>query len=110
MLIEDSIAKTKEGQSKVSQVAASIRAVAEDSVKVKIMVDEVSHGSEEQTVRTAEISRGILEMEQLTQSTAASAQQSAAIAEELRSQSEAMRDTVARLNSMVGGARRQLPR
>jgi methyl-accepting chemotaxis protein/methyl-accepting chemotaxis protein-1 (serine sensor receptor) len=46
----------------------------------------------------------LLQMEQVTQRTAANAEQSAAAAEELHAQSEAMRGVVARLNTMAGGS------
>ena len=47
-LIEESIAKSNDGKAKVDQVAAAIRAITEESAKVKTLVDEVSLGSQEQ--------------------------------------------------------------
>jgi methyl-accepting chemotaxis protein len=101
VLIEDSIARSSEGRSKVDQVAVAIRAVTEDSARVKVMVDEVSLGSEEQSRGIDQIGRAISQMEQVTQTTAASAEQSAAAAEELSAQSETMKDVVGRLQAMV---------
>lgn len=103
-LIEDSIAKSAEGKDKVTQVASAIRAVTEDSAKVKVMVDEISLGSEEQSRGIDQIGRAISQMEQVTQTTAASAEEGAAAAEELNAQSETMRDAVDRLQTMVGGS------
>lgn len=100
-LIEDSIAKSAEGKGKVDQVALAIRAVTEDSARVKVMVDEVSLGSEEQSRGIDQISKAIAQMEQVTQTTAASAEESAAAAEELNAQSETMKDVVNRLQAMV---------
>ncbi len=102
-LIEDSIAKSSEGKIKVDQVALAIQAVTEDAVRVKVMVDEVSLGSEEQTRGIDQIGRAISRMEQVTQTAAASAEEGAASAEELNAQSEALKDIVARLQAMVGG-------
>ncbi|WP_263376062.1 HAMP domain-containing methyl-accepting chemotaxis protein [Granulicella aggregans] len=102
-LIEDSITRSNEGKGKVDQVALAIRAVTEDSLKVKVMVDEVSLGSEEQSRGIDQIGRAIGQMEQVTQTNAASAEESAAAAEELSSQSETLKDVIGRLQEMVGG-------
>jgi methyl-accepting chemotaxis protein/methyl-accepting chemotaxis protein-1 (serine sensor receptor) len=103
-LIEDSITRSGEGKVKVDQVALAIRAVTEDSAKVKIMVDEVSLGSEEQSRGIDQIGRAIGQMEQVTQTNAASAEESAAAAEELSAQSETLKDVISRLHEMVGGS------
>ncbi len=103
-LIEDSIAKSSEGKVKVDQVAFAIRAVKEDSARIKVMVDEVSLGSEEQSRGIDQIRKAIAQMEQVTQTTGANAEEGAAAAEELNAQSEAMKDVVAQLQAMVGGA------
>ena len=102
-LIEDSITRSGEGKVKVDQVALAIRAVTEDSAKVKVMVDEVSLGSEEQSRGIGQIGRAIGQMEQVTQTNAASAEQSAAAAEQLSAQSETLKDVIGRLHEMVGG-------
>jgi len=102
-LIEDSITRSNEGKGKVDQVALAIRAVTEDSLKVKVMVDEVSLGSEEQSRGIDQIGRAIGQMEQVTQTNAASAEESAAAAEELSAQSETLKDVIGRLHEMVGG-------
>ncbi len=104
ILIEDSIAKSSEGKVKVDQVAHAIKAVTEDSARIKVMVDEVSLGSEEQSRGIDQIGKAISQMEQVTQTTAANAEESAAAAEQLNAQSEAMKDVVAQLQAMVGGA------
>jgi methyl-accepting chemotaxis protein/methyl-accepting chemotaxis protein-1 (serine sensor receptor) len=103
-LIEDSITRSNEGKGKVDQVAVAIRAVTEDSAKVKIMVDEVKLGSEEQSRGIEQIGKAINQMEQLTQTNAASAEESAAAAEELSAQSVALKDVIRRLQEMVGGS------
>ena len=97
-LIEESITKSNDGQTKVDQVAVAIRAITEESAKVKTLVDEVSLGSNEQT-------RGIAltQMEQVTQQSAANAEESAAAAEELTAQASTLMEVVHQLSSMVGG-------
>jgi len=102
-LIEESIGKSNEGKTKVDQVAVAIRAITEESAKVKTLVDEVNVGSQEQARGIQEISKAITQMEQVTQSTAANAEESASASEELTAQSEALRAIVQRLSAMVGG-------
>jgi methyl-accepting chemotaxis protein/methyl-accepting chemotaxis protein-1 (serine sensor receptor) len=103
LLIEDSISKSNAGKTKVDQVATAIRGITEDSVKIKTLADEVNISSEEQTRGLDQIAKAISQMEQVTQTTAANAEESAAAAEELNAQSESLRDVVGRLNAMVGG-------
>ncbi len=102
-LIEESIAKSKDGRVKVDQVATAIRTITEESSKVKTLVDEVNLGSEEQARGIEQIAKAITQMEQVTQKTAANAEESASAAEELTAQSETLKDVVARLTAMVGG-------
>ena len=102
-LIEESISKSNGGKVKVDQVATAIRAITEDSRKIKTLVDEVTLGSEEQSRGLDQIAKAISQMEQVTQTTAANAEESAAAAEELNAQSEALKDVVVHLNAMVGG-------
>jgi methyl-accepting chemotaxis protein/methyl-accepting chemotaxis protein-1 (serine sensor receptor) len=103
-LIEESIAKSNDGKTKVDQVAAAIRAITEESAKVKTLVDEVNLGSEEQARGIEQIGKAIAQMEQVTQKTAANAEESASAAEELNAQSETLKEIVERLNTMVGGS------
>jgi methyl-accepting chemotaxis protein/methyl-accepting chemotaxis protein-1 (serine sensor receptor) len=102
-LIEESIAKSNEGKSKVDQVAVAIQAITAESDKVKILVDEVNLGSQEQARGMEQIAKAITQMEQVTQRTAANAEESASAAEELNAQSATLKDIVARLTTMVGG-------
>ncbi|MGD0580013.1 MAG: methyl-accepting chemotaxis protein, partial [Bryobacteraceae bacterium] len=76
-LIEESIAKSNDGKTKVDQVATAIRAITEESGKVKTLVDEVNLGSQEQARGIEQIGKAITQMEQVTQKTAANAEESA---------------------------------
>ncbi len=102
-LIEESIAKSNDGKAKVDQVATAIRAITEESTKIKTLVDEVNLGSQEQARGIEQIGKAITQMEQVTQKTAASAEESASAAEELNAQSETLEEIVERLTAMVGG-------
>jgi len=102
-LIEESIAKSDEGQTKVEHVAVAIRAITDESAKVKILVDEVSVGSQEQTRGIEQIAKALTQMEQVTQQSAANAEESAAASEELTAQASTLMEVVHQLSAMVGG-------
>lgn len=101
MLIEESIGRSKEGGSKLEQVAAAIRAITEGVTKVKTLVDEVNLSSEEQAKGVDQISKAMAQIEQVTQKAAAGAEESASAGEELSAQSETLRQVVQDLRSMV---------
>ena len=102
-LIEESIAKSNDGRVKVDQVTLAIRAITRESGEVKILVDEVNHGSREQMRGIEQVARAVSQLEQVTQTTAANAEESAAAAGELKAQSETLKNIVERLRAMVGG-------
>jgi methyl-accepting chemotaxis protein len=103
-LIEDSIVRSDSGKAKVDQVAIAVRAITAESSKVKVLVDEINLGSVEQSRGIDQVGKAIAQMEQVTQSGAASAEEGAAAAEELNAQAEMMKDIVERMKAMVDGA------
>jgi methyl-accepting chemotaxis protein len=103
-LIEESITKSVEGQTKVEQVAASIAGITESVTRVKGLVDEVSSASREQSQGIDQVAQAIAQMEKVTQTTAATAEESAAASEELNAQAVASVAVVAKLEAMVGGS------
>jgi len=114
-LIEESIATSRDGSAKLEQVAGVIRAITESSTQVKTLVDEVNMGSQEQARGIDQISKAIAQMDQVTQGTAASAEESASASEELSAQARALNHIVGELGQLVGGGdshsiRRDSPR
>ena len=101
-LIEESVANSNDGRSKLEHVSKAVRSITESADKARMLVDEVKMGSEEQKRGIEQVAKAIAQMEKVTQTTAANAEQSAAASEQLSAQSEAMRDVVVRLESMVG--------
>jgi len=104
-LIEESITKSREGQRKVDQVVTAIHSISQETANVRKLVDEVHHGSQEQARGIDEIGKAISQMEQVTQRTAAGAEQGASAAEELNAQAETLREVVLRLTALVGADR-----
>jgi methyl-accepting chemotaxis protein/methyl-accepting chemotaxis protein-1 (serine sensor receptor) len=101
-LIEDSIVRSRDGKAKVDHVAAAIRAIAEDSTKIQLLVDEVNVASQEQSRGIEQVAKAVTQMENVTQRAAASAEESASASAELTAQASALKDVVARLSEMVG--------
>jgi methyl-accepting chemotaxis protein len=102
-LIEASIGQTANGSAKLDQVASAVSNVTQTSQRIGALIAQVSTGSKEQTQGMAQVAKAIAEMEQVTQRSAASAEEGAAAAEEMSAQSEQMKAAVEGLKSMVGG-------
>jgi methyl-accepting chemotaxis protein/methyl-accepting chemotaxis protein-1 (serine sensor receptor) len=102
LLIEESIDRSREGKTKVDEVAAAIGAIGEESAKVKVIIDEVSEGSQEQSRGISQIGKAITQMERMTQDAAATAEESASAAEELNAQASTLQDVAGRLTVMIG--------
>jgi methyl-accepting chemotaxis protein/methyl-accepting chemotaxis protein-1 (serine sensor receptor) len=100
-LVEESIAKSEGGKSKVHRVTEAIRAVTSDTTQVKALVDQVSGGSEEQARGLEQIGKAITLMERSGQTTAATAEESAAAAQELTAQSATLTDIGRQLQALV---------
>jgi methyl-accepting chemotaxis protein/methyl-accepting chemotaxis protein-1 (serine sensor receptor) len=102
-LIEESISKSGDGKIKVDQVAVAIRAITEEAGSIKVLVDDVNMGSQEQARGIDQIGKALTQMEQVTQKTAANAEECASAAEELNAQSATLKGIVDRLTALVGG-------
>jgi methyl-accepting chemotaxis protein len=108
-LIEASIARAKGGNQKVEQVAASISGITESVVRVKGIVDEVREASQQQTLGIDQVAHAIAQMEKVTQTTAATAEESSAASDELTSQAETAMTAVRQLETLVGGGASAAP-
>jgi len=105
LLVEGTIATSNEGHAQVDEVTKAIRAIVADASKAKALADEVNFGSQEQTQGIHQIATALLQMDQVTQRTAASTEENAATAEQLNAQSVKLLAVVDRLDAMLGGAR-----
>lgn len=100
-LIEESITRSNEGSTKLTQVAEAISTITESTNQVKTLVDEVNLGSQEQARGVEQISKAIVQIEQVTQQAAASSEEAASASEELTAQVMAIRGIVQQLQSLV---------
>ena len=101
-LIEESIGTSRDGKEKLDEVAKAIAAIAEDAGKCKALVEQVNGGSLEQVRGVEQVAKAIAEIGRVTQQAAATAEESAAAAQQLTAQSHALEDIVDRLTAMVG--------
>jgi methyl-accepting chemotaxis protein len=102
-LIEESIAKSNAGSVTLEQMELVIGAITASTATVKVLVDQVNLGTQEQERGTEQVSRAIHQMEQVTQSNAASAEQSAAASVELAAQAESMNEIAQQLSEVIEG-------
>ena len=103
-LIEGSIAKSRDGKGKVDHVATAIHAITGESAKIKVLVDDVSVSTREQTQGIEQVAKAITLMEHLTQRNAAGAEEGASAAAELQGQSQALQEIVEELTALAGGS------
>jgi len=103
VLIEESIARSQQGVGNVGQVVATSGAITDGIARLKGIVDEVREASQQQTQGIDQVSQAVIQMEKVTQTTAATAEESAAASEELNAQAETAMAAVQRLETLMGG-------
>jgi methyl-accepting chemotaxis protein/methyl-accepting chemotaxis protein-1 (serine sensor receptor) len=101
-LIEESIATSNQGSTQLQKVADVVGSITEAASKVKILVDEINIGSQEQAKGIEEIARSLTAMDKVTQSTAAAAEESASASEQMSAQAQSLAKIVDDLRVMAG--------
>jgi methyl-accepting chemotaxis protein len=105
-LIEESIATSNEGSVQLQKVANVVGSITEAASQVKVLVDEVNIGSQEQAKGIEEIAKSLTEMDKVTQGTAAAAEESASASEQMSAQAQALSHIVEELRGIAGTASR----
>ncbi len=105
--IEASVAKSDNGVQISGKVALSLEEIIEKAHKVDALIAEISSASHEQSQGISQVNTAISQMDKVTQSNAANAEETAAAAEELNSQSHSMQDSVGELRRVVDGSSSQ---
>ncbi len=103
-LIEGTVKKVKHGSELVNTTADAFTEVATSSAKVAELVAEIAAASGEQAQGIEQVNIAVTEMDKVTQSNAAGAEESASASEELNAQAEEMKGMVNELKNMVGGS------
>jgi methyl-accepting chemotaxis protein len=103
-LIEGTVKKIKEGSEVVQKTNAEFSEVQTSSAKMAELVGEISAASGEQAQGIEQISKAVSEMDKVVQRNSANAEESASASEEMNAQAEQMKQFVAELVTLVGGA------
>ena len=110
-LIEESIRKSDAGKDRVDRVTSAIQLITTETGKLKTLVDAVDADSRNQTRGIEQIASSVVQMQRVTQTTAASAEESAAAAQELDAQATTAQEIVRDLAQMIGvGKQAEEPR
>ena len=101
--IEGAIAKTEQGVQISGKVASGLQEIVQKVRAVDDLVAEVAAASREQSQGIEQVNTAVGQMDKVTQSNAANAEESASAAAELNAQAEALKDAVGRLLTLVDG-------
>ncbi|MFT3782571.1 MAG: methyl-accepting chemotaxis protein [Nibricoccus sp.] len=100
--IEDSLIKSRHGVEINGKVAVHLHEIVEKARKLDDLIAQISVASREQSQGVGQINTAISQIDQVTQSTAANAEESAAAAEELNAQAQMLRVSTTELLQMAG--------
>jgi methyl-accepting chemotaxis protein/methyl-accepting chemotaxis protein-1 (serine sensor receptor) len=103
VLIEEAITSSNEGNQRVLQVTDAFSAITANVTQIKRLVDEVSVASKQQALGIDQVTQTIHQMERVTQTAAATAEESAGAYEQLNAQADLTMGLVRRLEQMLGG-------
>ena len=104
IIIDRNIQLSRENTQMTQEVNVDIKEIDFQAQKVSDLLDEIAVASKEQAQGISQISSAILQMEQVLQSNASTAEESASAANELSSQAASVKDTVRTLAVMVEGS------
>jgi methyl-accepting chemotaxis protein len=102
--IESAVTKTTQGVQISAKVAGALNDIVSKARQVDELVAEIASGSKEQSQGIAQINTAVGQMDKVTQGNAASAEESAAAAEELNAQAATLKDSVSQLLKLVGSS------
>ena len=101
--IEDSIQKSAQGVTISAKVAASLQEIVGKARECDTIIAEIARATGEQSQGISQVLTSVTQMDQVTQTTAASAEESAAGAEELNAQAVSVDGITSQLQQLVTG-------
>ena len=101
--IDESVAKSNQGAQISAEVAQSLDVIQQQVLQLDQLVGEIAFASGEQNQGISQVSLAVTQMDQVTQSNAASAEETAAASQDLNSQASVLSDAVQSLQALVGG-------
>ncbi|MBD3421343.1 MAG: hypothetical protein GF398_14600 [Chitinivibrionales bacterium] len=114
-LIANSQGNAERGVGLAEEAHGSIISIAESSTRISSLISEITAASKEQAQGIDQVNTAVAQMDKVTQSNAANAEESASAGEELSGQAQQLNAIVSELENMVGagtqnGARNSLSR
>lgn len=106
-MIEESVHKAENGVVVTDETNKAFEAIAQRSQQVGHLIGEIASSSREQAQGVEQINKAVVEMDGVTQSNAANAEESASASEELSSQAGGLRNMVHDLRGLVDGDKRE---
>jgi methyl-accepting chemotaxis protein len=100
-LIEESLARTSDGAAKVADVARGITSIGGSVSRLETLVGDVREASRQQAEGIAQVSQAVVQLERVTQTTAATAEETAATSAALNDHAETSMVVVGRLAALV---------
>jgi methyl-accepting chemotaxis protein len=100
--IESAIVRTSQGVEISGRVGQRLEEIVVKVQKVDELIAEVAAASREQNQGIAQVNTAVTQMDKVTQSNAANAEESASAAEELNAQAESLREATRQLSELVG--------
>ncbi len=104
-LIKENVTMIESGVEIAGQGGQALRNIVTSVRKVADLNSEIASASREQSHGLEQISEAMAQLDQVTQTNAASAEEVASSAEEMSSQGLMMQETVSRLNALIHGAK-----
>lgn len=101
VIIEKNIELTGDGYEETQKIADSLMQITEQTKKVNELIDEISTASQEQSQGISSINNAMSQMEKVTQSNAANAEETAAAAGELNDQANSLNDMAITLYKLI---------
>jgi methyl-accepting chemotaxis protein len=101
--IEVAIFNSRKGSQCTAKVEESLTQIAEKVTSTDSLVADIATAAREQAQGIEQINIAIAQLDKISQSNSASAEESASAAEELDAQAETLKDQVAKLRQLVGG-------
>ncbi|NUN96018.1 MAG: methyl-accepting chemotaxis protein [Candidatus Omnitrophica bacterium] len=102
-LIEGSQKNAEEGVAASQEVGGILREIVEGVQRVAHLIGEVTAASQEQAQGIEQINTAVAQLDKVTQSNAATAEESASASEELNAQAEELKQMVSVLVAIIGG-------
>ena len=101
--IEVAIANSRKGSQCTTKVEESLVQIAEKVTSTDALIADIATAAREQAQGIEQINVAIAQLDKVSQSNSASAEESASAAEELDAQAETLKDQVTKLRQLVGG-------